>query len=218
MTLSQALVSDGIRSFLVLQVLLLAMMLYAVIRLPPFTPGGTGDDSRADAARPSAPPMTPVRPLTAPAGAWPQGLPAGTGYGQFPSTAQFPPAGFPAAQYPDSQFAAAQHPDAQFPAGQIPEAQFPSAQFPSAQFPPAQLPVAQFPAAQFPPAQFPPAAGHIGQSAMQVAAGPHGRARSSKTKYVARHVASPEPRTIRRPKVSGSPPWGPAPRPPGYLP
>jgi hypothetical protein len=50
------------------------------------------------------------------------------------------------------------------------------------------------------------------------AAGLHGGAarRSSKAKYVARHVAGPEPGrgTIRMPKVAGRPPWGPAPRPP----
>jgi len=44
--------------------------------------------------------------------------------------------------------------------------------------------------------------------------------RSGRTKYVARHVAGPEPgrATIRIPKVSGRPPWGPAPRPPGQHP
>ena len=44
--------------------------------------------------------------------------------------------------------------------------------------------------------------------------------RSARTKYVARHVAGPEPgrATIRIPKVSGRPPWGPAPRPPGQRP
>jgi hypothetical protein len=37
-----------------------------------------------------------------------------------------------------------------------------------------------------------------------------------RTKYAARHVAGPEPgrATIRASTVSGTPPWGPAPRPP----
>jgi hypothetical protein len=176
MTLSQALVNDGVRSFLVLQLLLLALMLYAVIRLPPFSPGSTGEASQASPARPAAVQMTPLRPVPAPAGAWPQEPPASAGY------AQFPPAPFP-----------------------------PAAQFQTAQVQTAQVPAAQFTAAEVPARSF---AGHQGAP---LAAG-SGRMRSGKTKYVARHVASPEPRTIRRPKVSGSPPWGPAPRPPGYLP
>ena len=145
-TVNQALVNDAIRSFLVFQVLLLAAMLYAVIRLPPFTPSTTSDENRPAQARPPAVHIPPGRPLPAPTSAWPQGGSPATTY----------------APYPQAGVAA-----------------------------------------------------HAGPAEM---AGHAARTWSGKTRYVARHVATPEPRTIRRPKVSGSPPWGPAPKPPGFLP
>lgn len=145
-TMSQALVNDVIRSFLVFQLLLLAVMLFAVIRLPPYTPGTTAEESRPAPARPEAVQLAPARPPAAPVGSRPQIPQTGVAY------AQFPPVGF---------------------------------------------------------------ATHAGQVSM---AGQPARMRSGRTKYVARHVATPEPRTIRRPKVSGAPPWGPAPKPPSQYP
>jgi hypothetical protein len=143
---NQALQNDAIRSFLLFQVLLLAIMLFAVIRLPPYTPSKTTEENRPAPPRPSAVNLAPGRPLSAPASAWPHGVPDGATY------AQYPPVGVAAHSGPED------------------------------------------------------------------IAGQSGRTWSGRTKYVARHVATPEPRTIRRPKVSGAPPWGPAPRPPGYLP
>lgn len=144
--MSQALVNDVIRSFLVFQLLLLATMLFAVIRLPPYRPGTTSEESRPAPARPAAVQLAPARPLAAPIGSRPQVPQADVTYAQFPQVG---------------------------------------------------------------------VAAHSGPMSM---AGQPGRMRSGRTKYVARHVATPEPRTIRRPKVSGAPPWGPAPKPPGQYP
>jgi hypothetical protein len=145
-TVNQALVNDAIRSLLVFQVLLLAIMLYAVIRLPPFTPSTTSDENRPASARPTAVHIPPSRPMPVPTTAWPQGGLAGSMYAPFP-----------------------------------------------------QIGIAS-------------QAGHADITAQS------DRDWSGKARYVARHVATPEPHTILRPKVSGSPPWGPAPKPPGYLP
>lgn len=60
-----------------------------------------------------------------------------------------------------------------------------------------------------------PAGAGGGTSALAFLGGAAGQ--PGRTKYAPRHVAGTEPgrATIRAPKVSGRPPWGPAPRPPG---
>lgn len=143
--------NDGVMVFLVFLVLLLAISLVAVVRLPPWA-GSPADEDAPDAPARRVPAHVPAHAATSPAPSWP----APTGPQR---------SGAPAAVRP---------PGGPQPAGIQPGAE-------SAR---------SFPAA---------AVGQYGGA--DPAAGPA-------------HRPVPGPGAVHPPVVSGSPPWGPAPKPP----
>jgi hypothetical protein len=143
-----ALGNDGVMVFLVFLVLLLAISLVAVVRLPPWA-GGPADE---DAPARRVPAHVPAHAATSPGTAWP--APTGPQRSGAPAAVR-PPGGPP-------------------PAGAQPGAES---------------------ALSFPAATVGPYGGP------DPAAGPA-------------HRPVPAPGAVRSPVVSGSPPWGPAPKPP----